>query len=204
MNGNANDSSGNNNGIVHGATPSVDRFGDTVGSYIFDGMDDYIEIANTPDLNGNRGTICFWARIPYTDESISRAILSKADTARYGYVLSVTETHYYWWNTRTTDTVGWLESGSDIGADFWTEDWYFFIAITFTENETAYYFEGELRKRETYTPDYLFNNNSHDLYIGKSLVSYYQNFRGEIDDLLIYDRALTESEILQLFNWQLD
>jgi hypothetical protein len=204
MNGNANDSSGNNiNGVINGSIPSIDRFGDTLGSYMFDGLDDFIEIPNKPQINGNAGSICFWVRVPDPSESLPRAILSKADTGRYGYVLSVSGYSYYWW-WRTRETSGLVESAENTGADFWTEGRYFFIGITYTENSLAYYFEGELRASKTYSPEIIFNNNNQVLYIGKSLVSLYHNFKGEIDDILIYNRALTDTEVMQLYNWKID
>ncbi len=201
LNGDALDSSGNrNNGIISGASSGVDRFGDSLASFLFDGADDFIRIPNASQLNGNEGTICFWVRVSYSEEDTLQAIISKADAERIGYVISVYDPTYYWWSIR--DTSGYIESGSDIGANFWEEGRYFFLSVTFTENSTAYYFEGELIKSETYTPEIIFNYNYQDVYIGKSLVSYYAMFRGEIDDLLFYNRALTESEIYQLYDWK--
>ena len=203
MNGNANDSGGNSyHGILQGGVPSVDRFGDTIGTYCFDGINDYIEIANVTDFNGDEGTLCFWIRVPYSDENIPRAILSKADTSGTGYVISVTGSHYYLWQIK--DTTGLLESGTDMGADFWFENLYFFLAVTFTGSSTTLYFEGERRVFITNTPDIIFNANDQPIFIGKSLSGDYQYLKGEIDDVLIYDRALTDEEILRLFNWQPD
>ena len=45
--GNANDGSGNgNNGVVSGATLTIDRFGNTNSAYNFNGTNNYITIAN--------------------------------------------------------------------------------------------------------------------------------------------------------------
>ena len=45
FNGDAIDASGNgNNGIVHGATLTTDRFGNTNAAYYFNGTTDYIEL----------------------------------------------------------------------------------------------------------------------------------------------------------------
>lgn len=49
--GNANDSSGNgNNGVVHGATLTTDRFGNANSAYKFDGEDDWIQVPNSTSL----------------------------------------------------------------------------------------------------------------------------------------------------------
>ena len=45
LNANANDVSGNgNHGVVNGATPTTDRFGNANSAYFFDGVDDIVEI----------------------------------------------------------------------------------------------------------------------------------------------------------------
>ncbi len=201
FNGDANDLSGNNNnGIIYGPTPSVDRFNDTIGSYLFDGVDDFIEIPNSTELNSNEGTICLWVRIPYSDENFERVILSKADTSRNGFTVTVFGAFSFYFTTRDPDTQ--IEHGIDIGGDFWFEKRYFFIAVAYTETSTVTYFEGERRNSSNYSPEMIFNNNDQTLYIGKSLISSYGYFKGEIDDLVIYDRALTDAEILQLYDWQ--
>jgi Concanavalin A-like lectin/glucanases superfamily len=46
LNGSAVDSIGGLNGLVSGATPTVDRFGNLNSAYQFDGINDYIEIAD--------------------------------------------------------------------------------------------------------------------------------------------------------------
>jgi len=49
--GNANDDSGNNNhGTIYGATLTNDRFGNPGSAYLFDGVDDYIDIGNGQSL----------------------------------------------------------------------------------------------------------------------------------------------------------
>ena len=40
------------------------------------------------------------------------------------------------------------------------------------------------------------------LFIGKSLIPRYSYLQGELDDLLIYNRALSGDEILELFKWE--
>lgn len=61
FNGNANDESGNgNNGTVNGATLTTDRFGVAAEAYNFDGVDDYIDIGNNNNLNSNIISISVW------------------------------------------------------------------------------------------------------------------------------------------------
>src|SRR5215213_8904042 len=54
FNGNANDASGKgNNGNVNGASVATDRFGNSNAAYDFDGVNDFIQIANHSSLDLN-------------------------------------------------------------------------------------------------------------------------------------------------------
>ena len=67
--GNANDSSGNgNNGIVHGAIPSADRFGRPGKAYYFDGTS-HILVPNSSslELGGTDFTVSFWMKVSPQD-----------------------------------------------------------------------------------------------------------------------------------------
>jgi len=207
MNGNVNDYGGNgHHGILHGAIPSVDRFGSTNGAYSFDGENDFIEILNSTKFNGNRGTICFWVRIPHSDPGEHRVIFSKAGTSDGGIVISQ--------NENEIATITKLPSTELITRIYFTEPDYFFAAVAFTENNLTTYYEGKFQEHADYIPEQLFNNNQQTLHIGKSIIDddviyYYKykngvvkNFKGELDDVLIYDRALTATEIDQLSNWK--
>jgi hypothetical protein len=219
--GNAKDYSGyNNNGLQNGVTASTGRFGQSEGSYFFDGIDDYIKIPSFYKLNGDSGTVCFWARIPSSKERNERsAVISKIDTVGPGYVMSVYGNSSYWFMDK--DPTG-AHSGWELNHCYWQDGQYFFLAVTFEVHRTptskttriTRYFDG-LADETTSTksptaegfilyPNWSLSFNSSDLplYIGKCLLSGYEYFVGEIDDLLIYDRALSESEILELYKWK--
>ena len=60
LDGNANDYSGNgDNGTVLGATPTTDRFGNPNGAYSFDGTDDFIRASGSGLPTGAR-TVILW------------------------------------------------------------------------------------------------------------------------------------------------
>lgn len=63
FNGNANDESGNgNNGVVNGAIPFEDRFGNTNSAYSFDGIDNDILVLHNIDFNSYPLTINLWMK----------------------------------------------------------------------------------------------------------------------------------------------
>ncbi|MCK7521723.1 MAG: LamG domain-containing protein [Ignavibacteriales bacterium] len=64
FNGNAYDESGNNNnGTVNGASLTQDRFGINGRAYQFDGIDDFVSIADNPNLFSDELTISWWYKM---------------------------------------------------------------------------------------------------------------------------------------------
>lgn len=64
FNGNANNEIGNgNNGTVHGANPSHDRFGNMNKAYAFDGINDYINFGNNAAFNVNTFSFSLWVNL---------------------------------------------------------------------------------------------------------------------------------------------
>ncbi|MCB9248560.1 MAG: hypothetical protein H6613_08440 [Ignavibacteriales bacterium] len=64
--GNANDFSGNqNHGIIYGPVAVDDRFGNSSGAYLFDGIDDYIKILDSDNLSAvdQQLTIATWVKV---------------------------------------------------------------------------------------------------------------------------------------------
>jgi len=75
--GNADDmSGGGNHGTVEGATLTADRFGNSNSAYSFDGIDDYIEIGDVEIVSGNTMSISAWFKTSGTLQ-YATAIVSK-------------------------------------------------------------------------------------------------------------------------------
>ena len=206
FNGNAKDYSGNGyNGILHGTSASVGRFGQQEGALKFNGVNDYIEISNFNNVNGDSGTICFWVRPPDTtlDDNRKSAVISKIDTLGLGYVLSVYGSNDFWFNYKNYKNQS-LMSQETMWTNYWGYGKYQFITVTFTNNTITYYFQGYHTAKDSIVQGtgFTFNDNKQPLFIGKSLISKYEFYNGEIQDLLIYKRALSNDEILKLYNWK--
>ena len=60
--GNANDGIAGNNGIVHGATLTTDRFGNSNFAYLFSG-NDYIALPHSTALKNSTSSVSLWARL---------------------------------------------------------------------------------------------------------------------------------------------
>jgi len=198
--GNAKDWSGNGyDGVENSTSASVGRFGQEGGALKFDGVKTYIEIPYFADVNGDNGTICFWIK---TRDSVSAgkqaAVISKIDTVGMGYVISVYDLYDYWFEYKIPH----LRAADFMRTVYRGESEYQFIAVTFSIHKLTYYYQGKPTMDCTINGGFVFNNNKQALLIGKSRISEYVYFKGEIDDLLIYNRELSKDEILKLYNWK--
>jgi len=100
FNSNAKDESANgNNGIVHGAILTTDRYGVSNKAYEFDGIDDFIEINNSDSLNPTKGITLFaWIKPVSFIGKGNTGIIDKAyynhSNPYYQYHLGITGDQY--------------------------------------------------------------------------------------------------------------
>ena len=190
--GNANDISGNgNNGSIHGATLTTDRHGD-VESAMYFGSGNYIEVANSSSLNsiGSAITIAAWVKISnwHTTGQRWAALLSKGN-------------YQYCFNLTPDDTSYGTEVGNGVKADFtgasllgkWVH-----VAVSYGSDKVCRsYINGHLYKSKS-CPSGSFPVSNASLIIGKHPPQALEYFIGAMDDLFIYNRALSASEIRAL------
>ena len=195
--GNANDSSGNgNNGVVHGATLTADRFGNPNGAYSFGG-DDWIQVANSASLSlpTKAMSFCVWMRTEVEDGWVP--FLSKGTSSRqYGFELG--------YGRETTLFIN-DYNGTGCGRDVFVAvdsvslnsgAWHF-VVLTYDGNEIKAYANGELIASRAVEDSFV--ANSSDLYIGKDIPEVTEYFSGAMDDLRIYNRALSAAEVKALY-----
>jgi hypothetical protein len=205
--GNANDATGNNHGVLlNGATFAAGQVGQ---AFSFDGIDDYvgnIGTAATFSFIQNTGIFTIEAWIKLNDPNI---IGEQALTANAP--LEVERGHYFSWNNyeggqRLTLGLHKGESGNPVinsnspSQVITNSDWHHIAAvgngtgITFYVDGTAYPGSGVMGSMPT-------GNSTRALDIGRCpYPSPLCQFDGQIDELAIYDRALSASEIQAIYN----
>lgn len=195
FNGNANDESGNNNnGTVSGATLTSDRKGNANKAYLFDGTNDYIEINHSASLNFNQQiTISFWAKLE-TD-------------APYYYPYHMIEKHNCWGMGQRENEMGstiftstnqfHIWSKEEYGVSFQFNRFYHFV-MTYDGTKLNFYADGVLKA--TTPANGLIAQNTNKVFIGRYNFSGDYFFDGILDDIRIYNRALTQQEITALYN----
>ena len=187
--GNASDMSGNgNHGTVNGATLGTDRHGVAGKAYSFDGVDDKIVIGDKLLFSSSdRFTISAWI---LKEKDSFNPVLTKWPQ-EWWFGLYNSELHF----TSNNDGYGaYGASKMSLGANLRTSAWTL-INITRNENNLNYFVQGLLFDQEDQSYD--FTAGSTDILIGSASNGLY--YKGQIDDIHIYDRALSADEISLLY-----
>ena len=212
FNGNANDESGNgNNGTVNGATLTIDRLGQSNSAYNFDGMDDLIRIPHQNQLNlMGDFTASIWfdiSAIPTSNNN--HTFMTKRDDngtccspdVPFGffitYQVSTAPLNFKMPSCAFANSGSYNFSASDsvIIINTWNH-------IVFTYSfDTLKIFLNNTLINDDYFPNSNRAANLSDLLIGsvnRELGAEWMN--GVLDDIGIWNRALTQQEITDLYN----
>jgi hypothetical protein len=206
FNGNANDESGNgNHGTVNGSVNLTnDRFGNVGSAFSFPGnSSSYIECGNGPSLQIiNEITLSAWF---YRDGGyIGPRILSYEGSFHSGYGMSVSNNSN---GLATLDALFVNANGSGMGfccgdggngIDVPALSWHHVLFTADLNNNGRLYFDGQLAAEMIGVPVNQ-ANYINSLNIGRLSQSAYDAWGGLLDDIAIYNRALTPQEIQNLY-----
>lgn len=207
FNGNANDESGNgNNGTVNGATLSADRFGNNSNSYQFIANTDMISIANTT-INPQDFAISGWCKLnsPFVYTTFNILEVANIDyTTLGGFGLRMDQNDNIYGQGKykvyayagLNGLTGTLSSNSlDLNL---TSNWNHFV-VTKQNGEITLYMNNQIVSSIPFTGQIDYTNAW--LQIGNR-----QNINNNplssrnIDDIGIWNRALSQQEITNLYN----
>jgi len=192
--GNANDLSGmNNHGTVNGADLAANRFGDMNSAYYFNGTSDNIRVPVSASLNFTDAiTVSFWMNAAELYSSRESYPISHGNWENR-WKVSIIPDKRIRWTVKTTDGIKDLDSKVNAAIN----TWYHVVAL-YDGSNFEIFVNGALDNHTSFSGSILTTNI--DLMIGQVLpnVSQY-NFKGVIDDVRIYDYALSTEEIAQVF-----
>lgn len=208
FNGNANDESGNgNNGTVNGATLTADRFGNANKAYSFDGVDDGIEIANTllPNFTSSY-SINFWCLLDtFLLTPNGYMIFDDCDSLQwFGKGRFIANSNYF-----LNSNFHFRENNSSICEDtIFIQEWINFTCVLNLQfNKLHLYRNSNLIDSSDYINNsYVIGDRATQIGRCQSPISYNgQNYftsfwDGKIDDIGIWNRALNQQEISDLYN----
>ncbi|MHC4739840.1 MAG: LamG-like jellyroll fold domain-containing protein [Planctomycetota bacterium] len=189
LDGDAIDSAGNNNGTIYGATPTTGQINDALD---FDGTNDYVEIADEPfDFGSDTDfSVCAWIKTTYTSDR--RKIVDKkmAGHAPYTGFVFYTDSGVAIFNLKDNADSVYAVTTSIVNDG----NWHFIAGVADRDGDIQIYHNGFLEDSESLALVDNINNNV-PLAIGRSMDYNGQYFDGSIDDVRIYDRALSAEEI---------
>ncbi|MFO7446240.1 MAG: LamG-like jellyroll fold domain-containing protein [Ignavibacteriaceae bacterium] len=195
--GNADDQSGNGNvTTVFQASLTADRFNNPGNAFLFDGNNDYIQVSNTPQLNfQNSISINLWIKVNSFYEREAYPISHGNWENRWK--ISVTNNKIRW-TVNTNSGIKDLDSETELQSDS-----LYNITVVYSEPDMEIYINGKL---DAYTPHSgSINQTSYDLMIGQVLPDNYNfGFNGVLDDIKIYDYALSMDKIKALYDISTD
>jgi len=203
FNGNADDASGRgNNGAVNGPILTTDRFGIADSAYSFDGINDFIKIqdAAANDLSP-RSTISFWIKpkvgygSPAEDniQIISKWGRGGPGLASYNFGVTSSGLPY----VAGSDGIKGQRAIDTLSIP--TDDWHQLTVVIDLLNFKLFR-DGILRFSTNLVQPQ--QNSSLNLNFGREETGNYAFYGGKLDDVRIYSRALSEQEVLDLYNYE--
>jgi hypothetical protein len=208
FNGNANDESLNgNNGTVNGATLTSDRFGNANKAYNFDGLNDYIDVLHQSSLNLPNGTINIWFKTNSNNRMtlIYKSDFNNASNENYaimlGYLFTVNGptgiAYASKYNSNCTPGQGWEGPLNSLNI---SDSSYHMLTCITSGTEIKILVDAV---QQAVTPslalfaDTCTNSN---LRFGVAWAGDLSPYLGDIDDIGIWNRALNQQEITNLYN----
>ena len=204
--GNAEDGTSNDNdGNVSGATLTSDRFGEANSAYQFDGFNDYISVPLSSSLQIKEDiTISVWVNKESSDNWTDFVVRAPGEyyEMRIDQRDNNTAFEAYGRGAASWDHVG---SGNHIDNGEW-------VMLTFTSTsetdssgfttrkEFKFYVNGELRNTSSRIGNRFELNTSQELMIGSNQNGDNNNFKGKMDELRIYNKALSGADISTLYS----
>jgi hypothetical protein len=208
FNGNANDESGNgNNGTVNGATLTTDRFGKTNSAYSFNGTDNEISLSNLPPIENY--SVVMWFK-----KGVALNYPTNGEADLFGTQLASNNTNFKFgfhgaWKDSLLVQIA--AGGTTIYDNsfkvVYTENkildtnWHQAVVIRAAASVNVY-LDGVQQSMsppwERGNPSGMITTNAVTK-IGTVGGVEGEHFNGAIDDVRIYKRALSESEIQQLY-----
>ena len=197
----------NVDGTVTGATTSTDKKLGT-NSYLFDG-NDYVVCGSTSDFNfahktGHTVTVAFWFK-QSNAPSGGEIIVGTASTSTGGSTGFYLGTHTsgriffsLYDGDATTEPINDYLTGNNIIPD--TSNWYHYV-FTFDDSNLTIYRNGSQVATTSYTASSTTTGNAtNSLTLGKAPNASGNYLDGRLDDMGIWDRVLSTSEISELYN----
>lgn len=203
--GNANDIIGSNHATITSAPLTTDRCGNANSAYSFNGSSNYIRMTTAGPTGTVSRSLSFWARTSNTVINSPRASFC------YGNNAGIGDSYEIVWNYCAAGVGLDLSNQAYIkGNNCLLDNQWHHIAIVYNATVSTvyttvqFYFDGVLQTsllcNVSGTTATINTNSTWPITIGRASMSAVRYWQGDLDDFFLYDRAISQSEVLQLFN----
>ncbi|MCC6761834.1 MAG: LamG domain-containing protein [Chitinophagaceae bacterium] len=196
MDGNTNDVSGNmNHGVLKGPKPSRDKAGEFGKAYSFDGIDDeiYVDPSKLPS-SMSAITISGWFKPKAYSVTNSNwiPILERSNGTENGmFVLALSESNNALY-ANLQDKFYYAIKPNNVQLNEWH-----FIAVSISQDKQFFFLDGEFYGVTGVTQNQYDPNQP--LIIGRTPAGNNEIYNGDLDEIRIYNRALSFTEIELLY-----
>lgn len=203
--GNTADSSGNNNhGTNNGATLTMDRFGNQNKAYSFNGTSNYIQVQPSASLNFSQSfTVSVWSK-KIGNKAVEGSLVATGGAGCAGGFTLQQRENGVRYEYQDANTANWCLVFFDTTLGIEDGKWHHFIYIVDGSLKIA---NGWVDGKHIISDFDLSSESNigstHPLLIGKLNVSLNpmpQHFNGTIDDIYIFNRALSVSDVQALYH----
>lgn len=195
---NTNDVVGKNNGKNYGASLEDGRCGDM--AYSFNGYLDYIDCGNDKSLNGNWGgmSISVWVRPDEISELQLATIMAK-------WAFNPEKDHFGMWLNSSYKVImavsapGAMENGVFSKSSLSYDNWHHIVGTWRRNGQVRIYIDGKLDKMGKQTGRNINVRSTESLKIGRQVKGRSRPYKGWMDEVRIYKRALYDKEVEVLY-----
>ncbi|HVV39015.1 MAG TPA: LamG domain-containing protein, partial [Candidatus Paceibacterota bacterium] len=190
------DSSGQgNNGYIGGgvATSSMKVTGKLGQALTFNGNTSYVNVSDASSLDGGTGTVSFWYKIPTASGGNGYFLAGKADSSSSlnGYTVFSYNGLVGVQIKNNSTTLGLSDATIRVGGL-----WHHVVLTYVSGGSSSLYVDGAVVESGT-APAFTMTNQP--LRLGKSVDTYWQALAGSLDDVRVYNRVLSATEVRQLY-----
>ncbi|MEK7180032.1 MAG: LamG domain-containing protein, partial [Patescibacteria group bacterium] len=194
---------GNHGGFFNGATSSATVIGKVGQALQFDGNNDYIKVPSSTVFDSTTSTWCTWFKTSGgfgagtgTSDSTMLGRHNTASSVNGVNLLMLTNGNIEF-DIKNATT--WASAPGTSGQNYIDSSWHHVCALTAPNGGTAYiYVDGVQKASDAVSSAWSFN--SQVVRFADSVDTYWGQYKGQLDEPRIYNRALSATEVKQLYN----
>jgi gliding motility-associated-like protein len=196
--GNASDASGNGfNGTVNGATLTTNRFGTINSAYAFNGNNSHITVNGNARFVSQQMTISAWVLFnQMSSQGLQYLVLGNSTNTAWSCTYRAPANSN---NLRRNQGCGLRDH--DWAINYSPNTWYHVVYVI-TDTAIASYVNGTFISSQPSIP-FQSGCSSYTLNIGLDAFSVPEYLNGKMDDIAIWERALTSCEVSQMYNYNI-